>query len=142
MIPVVVFDTNILILAVLSLSGVPFRCLELARERKVESVSCEEILDEFQSKLEFKFDYAVAVAQKAVGQVRGVSRIVKIPHRLKGVSKDLKDGMVLECAVVGGATHIVTGDRRHLLPLKSYQEIAIVSAAELLAEISQSRDAR
>jgi predicted Rossmann fold nucleotide-binding protein DprA/Smf involved in DNA uptake len=37
---------------------------------------------------------------------------------------------VLECAVQAGATHIVTGDRRHLLPLSTFQGIAIVSAAE------------
>jgi predicted nucleic acid-binding protein len=44
----------------------------------------------------------------------------------------------LECAVVGGATHIVTGDRRHLLPLGSYQGIAIVSAADFLALVATS----
>ncbi len=35
--------------------------------------------------------------------------------------------------VVGDATHIVTGDRRHLLPLGSYQGISIVTAADFLA---------
>jgi predicted nucleic acid-binding protein len=39
---------------------------------------------------------------------------------------------------VGGATHIVTGDRRHLLPLGSYQGIAIVSAADFLALVATS----
>jgi predicted nucleic acid-binding protein len=50
----------------------------------------------------------------------------------------LHDHKVLECAVVGGATHIVTGDRRHLLPLGSYQGIAIVSAADFLALVATS----
>ncbi|MCC5655576.1 hypothetical protein LC608_00925 [Nostoc sp. XA010] len=40
--------------------------------------------------------------------------------------------MVLECAIVGNATHIVTGDKRHLLPLGSYQGIAIVNARDFL----------
>jgi len=35
---------------------------------------------------------------------------------------------VIECAVVGSATHIVTGDRRQLLLLKNYQNIQIVTA--------------
>ncbi len=139
MIPVVVFDTNILISAILSLNGAPFRCLELARERKVESVSCDEILGEFQRKLEFKFEYSTQVAQKAVGQVRGISRMVKIPHRLKGISKDPKDEMVIECAVVGRATHIVTGDRRHLLPLGNYQGIAIVNPADFLNQLAANQ---
>ena len=41
---IVVFDTNILVSALLSLRGSPFRCLALAREGVIESVTCEEIL--------------------------------------------------------------------------------------------------
>jgi len=37
--------------------------------------------------------------------------------------------MVIECAVVCGASHIITGDKRHLLPLINYQGIAIISAS-------------
>jgi uncharacterized protein len=41
---VVVFDTNILLSALLSLNGYPFRCLALAKIRQIESVTCQEIL--------------------------------------------------------------------------------------------------
>jgi predicted nucleic acid-binding protein len=57
-------------------------------------------------------------------------------NTLTGVVADPDDHKVLECAVVGGATHLVTGDRRHLLPLGSYQGIAIVSAADLLTLVA------
>ena len=40
---------------------------------------------------------------------------------------------IIECAVVGSAKYIVTGDRRHLLPMKSYRGIDIVTAAEFVA---------
>jgi predicted nucleic acid-binding protein len=60
-----------------------------------------------------------------------------VAGQLKTITADPDDGKVLECAVVGGATHVVTGDRRHLLPLGSYQGIAIVSAADSLAIASQ-----
>lgn len=49
---------------------------------------------------------------------------------------DPDDNMILECAVVGSATHIVTGDKRHLLPLGSYQGISIISAADFLILVS------
>ena len=42
----------------------------------------------------------------------------------------------VECAVVAGATHIVTGDRRHLLPLDGYRGTRIVTAAEFLAAVA------
>jgi len=47
------------------------------------------------------------------------------------------DDKIVECAVVGGATHIVTGDRRHLLRMGSYQGIAIISPADFLKLLSQ-----
>jgi uncharacterized protein len=40
---------------------------------------------------------------------------------------------VPECATLGSATHVVTGDRRHLLPLATDQGIAIITAADFLA---------
>ena len=55
--PTVVFDTNVLISALLSLQGTPFRCLVLARLGYITSVTCQEILDEFAAKLEQKFAY-------------------------------------------------------------------------------------
>ncbi len=48
---ITVFDTNILISAVLSSNGVPFKCLALAKIGQIESVTCQEILDEFAEKL-------------------------------------------------------------------------------------------
>lgn len=59
-----------------------------------------------------------------------------IPNTLHGVSADPDDDKLLECAVVGGATHIVSGDRRHVLPLGSYQWIVIVSAADFLSRVA------
>lgn len=44
---IVVFDTNILLSALLSLTGNPFRCIALAKVGAVQSVTCQEILHEF-----------------------------------------------------------------------------------------------
>lgn len=134
----VVFDTNILISATLWPRGNPLRCLELAKTRVVESVTCEEILREFQEKLETKFNRSPAYARTAVDDVRSFSRVVAITGTVRGVSPDPDDDMVLECAVAGGADYIVSGDKRHLLALGSYQGIPIVTAARFLALVAQS----
>ncbi len=133
----VVFDTNILIAALLSTNGNPFRCLALARIGQVESVTCQEILDEFAAdKLILKFKFSQDMAAAAVEQVRNVSRLVEISTELKAVEADPDDDMVIECGVVGNATHIVTGDK-HLLSLGSYQTIAIVRATEFVLLLAQ-----
>ncbi|OKH38950.1 putative toxin-antitoxin system toxin component, PIN family [[Phormidium ambiguum] IAM M-71] len=134
---VAVFDTNILISALLSTSSNPFRCLALAKIGQVESVTCQEILDEFAEKLVLKFKFSQDMAQLAVEEVRSYSRLVEISTTLKAVAEDPDDDMVVECAVVGSAAYIVTGDK-HLLALGKYGEIEIVKASEFIGLISQS----
>lgn len=131
-----VFDTNILISALLSTNGNPFRCLALAKIGQIESVTCQAILNEFAEKLVIKFKFSQETAQAAIEEVRSVSRLVKISTELKAVSADPDDDLVVECAVVGSATHIVTGDK-HLLSLRTYQAIAIIKATEFTVLLSQ-----
>ena len=72
------------------------------------------------------------MTQAAVKEVREFSRLVEIPGISRWFADDPDDDMVVESAVVGNATHIVTGDK-HLLSLTSHQSIAIVKAAEFVA---------
>ncbi len=132
---IVVFDTNILLSALLSTNGNPFRCLALAKIGQVESVTCQEILDEFSEKLLMKFKFSEEMAQAAVEEVRRFSRLIEISGTLKAVPDDPDDDMVVECAVIGNATHIVTGDK-HLLSLTNHQGIVILKAAEFVALLS------
>ena len=48
---------------------------------------------------------------------------------------DPDDDKILECAVTGAATYVVSGDR-HLLNMKEYQGIAIIRAHEFLALVT------
>jgi len=132
---IIVFDTNILLSALLSTNGNPFRCLALAKIGQIESVTCQEILDEFAEKLLAKFKFSEEMTQVAVEEVRKFSRVVEISGTLRTVPDDSDDDMVVECAVIGNATHIVTGDK-HLLALTSYQSIVIVKAAEFITLLS------
>ena len=133
----VVFDTNILLSALLSPNGKPFRCLALAKIGQIESVTCQEILDEFAEKLLLKFQFSEDMTQLAVDEVKSFSRLVSITGNLKAVPDDPDDDMVIDCAVIGKATHIVTGDK-HLLALSNYQQILIMKATHFLNLLSES----
>lgn len=134
--PIVVFDTNILISGIIW-RGPPDRCLELARSGQIEAVTCQEILDEFEEKLKAKFDYSTDRATEAVNDVLTFARLITIANELKVIASDPDDDKVLECAVIGRATHIVSGDR-HLLSLGSFQGIVVVSAVDFLALVEGS----
>jgi uncharacterized protein len=57
-------------------------------------------------------------------------------HVPRVVEHDADDDHVLAAAVAAQAHLIVSGDRKHLLPLGNYQGIPIVSAAEALRRIA------
>lgn len=136
---VVVFDTNILISALLSNGSKPDLCINLARNGEIESVTCTEILSEFQQKLIQKFHYPVADAQGVIDEIVGFSRIVVIANTLQVVEADPKDDMIVECGVVGKASHVITGNGKHLLPMRRYQNIDIVTATDFLTIFSENQ---
>src|SRR5205823_9262322 len=107
--------------------------VELARAGTVEGVTCQELLDELAEKLALKLSFASEQVVETLADLMTFFRVVSIPGVLKAVIADPDDDKVLECAEVAGATHIVTGDRRHLLPIGSFKGIPILTAAEFLA---------
>lgn len=135
MLPIAVFDTNIWFSG-LGWKGSPFQCLQLARQGKIISMTCREILRELETKLIQKRGMPASQAARAVIEILLCSRLVTITNSLKIITSDPDDDKIIECAVVSGATHIVTGDRRHLLSLGSDQSISIVSARDFLALVS------
>ena len=126
----VVFDTNILVSALLW-HGPPAQCVELARLGFVRSVTCNELLDEFVEVLLQRFQLTVSEAEKARHSVVSFSEVVAITGQLRVVVNDPDDDKVIECALIGKADYIVTGDR-HLLALGQYSGISIVKAAQFL----------
>jgi putative PIN family toxin of toxin-antitoxin system len=57
--------------------------------------------------------------------------VLDLPN-VRAVPDDPKDDMIVATAVAAGADCLVTGDRRHLLPLGSYLGIRIVAPREFL----------
>ncbi len=131
--PVAVYDTNVLISGMVW-GGIPYDCIELAQQEKVVGLTCDEILDEFEDKLATKLGFSASGAAEIVAGLLDFLQIVEIPNRLKGITTDPDDDMIIECALVGQATHIVTGDQKHLLPIGNYQGILIIKPADFLAE--------
>ena len=132
MTPIVVFDVNVLFSA-FGWGGIPFQCVQLAESGQVDSVTCDEILADLEEKLVSKLGLTAAEAAASAAIVRSFSRSVAVTGSIQVVAADPDDDLIVECAVVGGASHLITGDKKHLLPLGSYQGVQIVSPADFLA---------
>jgi predicted nucleic acid-binding protein len=94
-------------------------------------LTCEAILAELREKLQLKRNFSAGRAAEVTEEICLFSKIISTPGTLKAIRADPDDDWVLECAVIGQATHLVSGDK-HLLALGKYQNIQIVRAADFL----------
>lgn len=129
--PRVVFDTNVLFSAV-GWGGTPGRCVELAQDGRITGVTCAEILEELTENLSAKLRLADGQIDSILASLMVILELVPISGSLRGLQPDPKDDKILECALTAGATHIVTGDQKHLLPLRRFRGIDIITPAEMV----------
>src|SRR5437868_4850326 len=117
----VIFDTNILFSAT-GWRGHPFQCVALARDGKVQAVSCAHIMNELSEKLTAKLRFSPDQTAETLADYLGFMPLVSIPGSLDAVPRDREDNAVLECAVVATARFVVTGDL-DLLTLGTFRSI-------------------
>jgi predicted nucleic acid-binding protein len=55
--------------------------------------------------------------------------------RPEAISGDPDDDLILACAVEAGVEVLVSGDRRHLLPVGEHRGVRIITPQTLLAEL-------
>ncbi len=126
----VVIDTNILISALVG-HGKPRRLvLRLLEEQTV--VSSMEMLAELADVLSRRKFTEVKSSQVKSFLSIFASRavVVTIKHRFKTVEEDPDDDIVLSTAYEGDARYVVSGDK-HLLKLKEFRGIKIVTAKDM-----------
>ena len=136
--PLAVFDTNVLFSAY-GWRGPPYRCVELARSGIVEIVTCQELLTEWAQKQRIKLKLPPETIAANLADFLGLARVVGIPGTLHFITADPTDDKVLECEVVASATHIVSGDRKHLRHLGDFRGIPILSPAEFMSLMTKSQ---
>lgn len=127
-----VFDTNILVSALLFRASVPGRAFERALDKGVILAS-EPLVDELEHVLDrAKFDQYVSreIREAFLVSLIRESRLVEIAEAVRAC-RDANDDKILELAVNGHAEFIVTGDA-DLLILNPFRGIRIVTPAEFL----------
>ena len=130
----VVLDTNIYISAIL-FGRKPEEIRKLSQEGKIELLVSEAIIAEVAEVLRKKFDWESWQISQVIDEIRETAILVIPNQTLSVIKKDEDDNRILECAVEGKAHYIISGDKRHLLPLKEYQGINILSPAEFLRKM-------
>ncbi len=130
----VVLDTNVYISAIL-FGRKPEEIRKLFQEGEIELLVSEAIIAEMAGVLRKKFDWESWQISQVINEIRETAILV-IPHQtLSVIKKDEDDNRALECAVEGKAHHIISGDKRHVLPPKEYQGVKILPPAQFLRKM-------
>ncbi|OGC22798.1 putative toxin-antitoxin system toxin component, PIN family [candidate division WOR-1 bacterium RIFOXYB2_FULL_42_35] len=129
----VVLDTNIYISALL-FGGLPAELVELARDKKLQLLTSSAILLELARILQTKFKFKRTMVLNVVAEIKRLAEIVNPEIKIDIIKSDPADNKIIECAVIGRADYIVTGDKKHLRPLNHYQNIIIRLPREFIKE--------
>ena len=134
----VVLDTNVIISA-LNFPGNERMVLELALRGRFELFLSWFILDEAAGVLTRKFGWDAERTTQALMVLESAATVIEPTRMAEVIEGGHADNRVLECAVAAGADYLVTGDRRHLLPIGEHRGTMIVNAPRFLSALAEVR---
>ena len=129
----VVFDTNILVSALVFPGGRADIALRRIIEGQDQLLLSKPILDELLGILARKFSRDAEELAHVAVFLSDLSVIVK-PRRKLAELADEPDNRILECAVTGGADSVVTGDKT-ILALRNFRKVKMLSLRAYLEEV-------
>lgn len=131
----IVLDTNVVISALLW-GGTPHQLLAAIRESPdVHLFTTPALIEELADVLSrpFAAQRLSRIGKTAYQVLEDYTEICRLVEPLavpRVVANDVDDDQVIAAAIEARADIIVSGDRKHLLPLGKYQKILIVDAAK------------
>ena len=128
----VVLDTNVF-LSGLNFPGNERMVLELALRGRFGLFLSWYILGEVSGVLTRKFGWDQEGAVRAISALQNAATIVESPRLAEAIEGGHAENRILECAVTANADYLVTGDRRHLLPIGEHQGANIINAPRFLS---------
>ncbi|MGN6387213.1 MAG: putative toxin-antitoxin system toxin component, PIN family [Verrucomicrobiota bacterium] len=132
----VVFDTNIVASACFW-RGTPFDCLVAWAQGRCDAVVSPEVLAEYHEVLEeLRLEYPNRKPVQWADALAGSALLVFPSERATGATTDPDDEMILECALGAEADYIITGDKKHLLPLVEFHGTRIITATDFLGLVA------
>jgi len=135
--PRVLCDTNVLISTFIA-GGPPGRVIEAAIDGRIELVVADPVLDELARVLTLKFGFA----PERVREIRTLlidlagTPVATPANTPEAITGDPDDDVILACGAEADVQIIVSGDRRHLLPVGEHRGMRIIAPQALLAELA------
>jgi putative PIN family toxin of toxin-antitoxin system len=139
-----VFDSSVLVSALITPEGASGQLLDLAHSRLFTLCLSHEILAETAEalsrnhKLRTRYGVEEAAIEAFCDGLAALAEMVTDLPTLDAVPSDPKDNPIVATAVAERADYLVTGDRKHLLPLGRYGNVRIVAVRAFLELLGQA----
>lgn len=127
----VVLDTNILVSA-LNFPGKERKIFDLFLQGEIDVYISPFILEELSYTLVKKFKWKNSDCQKIIKKIKKKAVLVEPKERISIIKEKEADNRILECAFEAKVDFIISGDKKHLFPLKKFKGIKILRASEFL----------
>jgi putative PIN family toxin of toxin-antitoxin system len=132
----VVFDTNVYI-SIFAFPERPIgRLLDLAIVRVFDLFVCPFILDEFKRIAGSKFLFTEKALLFFEDRIVAAATLIYSSEKVSVIATHEQDNRILECALEAQADFLVTGDRRHILPLRRFRHTRIVTPSDFLTTLA------
>ena len=127
-----VVDTNVVVSGLL-FGGLPYKIIRAAMARKFTWVTPPILIDEIERVTSYpKFRLSNPEVKALTAPLFSIAEIVVPIKTISAIERCPADNRVLECAVEGKCSVIVSGDRRDLISLKRFQHTEILTARQFL----------
>ena len=129
----VVPDTNVVVSSVLRPESIPAKAIShaIVHDQIIASATSLAELSDVLRRPKFSRALTLAEIEFHLNRLTAVFEVVEVVHTVRDCV-DLKDNMILELALSGGADIILSGDD-HLLRLHPWRGIRILKPADYLA---------
>ncbi|MCB9102522.1 MAG: putative toxin-antitoxin system toxin component, PIN family [Anaerolineales bacterium] len=136
-------DTNVIVSALLSSKGAPAQIIRHWEAGEFTVITSQTLITELKQTLTYPrvrkyLSLPSEDIEKFIEHLMIVAIIVDPQLTLRVIDQDQDDDRIVECAVAGKATYIVSGDS-HLLDLGEYGEITILSPKNFLTVLQSTQ---
>lgn len=127
----VVIDTNVFISG-LNFAGKPGDVLDMLIREEMDVYIYSFILSELENILRERFGRVNENISKILSIIEAKAIKIQPKIRLSVIKEKDSDNRILECVVEARVDYLISGDKRHLLPLKEYSGVKLLSPGKFL----------
>jgi uncharacterized protein len=127
------FDANVFVSA-LAFDGIPQQVVDRLLAGSFSHVTGENILIEVRRNVVEKLRLPARQVDEVLNDIRAISSLY-VARGTRRFIAHAKDNLVLEVALMGASTVLVTGDRKHLLPLSPFRGLVIEPPSAFLRRL-------